>query len=78
MELDNPQGQVTQTLHGTAGLVAATEQPSLNEPAWFITGTDVAGVEEAARSLTAAKLHDHFALVVTGTREIPVPLDPGR
>jgi hypothetical protein len=78
MELDNPEGQVTQTLHGTAGLVAATEQPSLNEPVWFVTGTDSAGVEEAARTLTPAKLHDHFAVVVTGSREIPVPLDPGQ
>jgi hypothetical protein len=78
MELDNPAGQVVQTLHGSAGLIAATEQPSLNQPTWLITGTDVAGVNAAAAALTPSKLRDHFALVVSGGRDLPIPLEPSQ
>jgi hypothetical protein len=78
IELDNPNGSVVQTLHGTAGLIAATEQPGLNEPVWLVTGTNTAGVAEAAKALTPATLHDHFALALSGGRELPVPLDPGQ
>lgn len=78
LELDNPQGQVEQTLHGTAGLIAATEQPSLNQPTWLITGTDVAGVNQAAAALTPARLHDHFALAVSGGHDLPLPLSPSQ
>ena len=78
LELDNPKGSVVRTLRGGAGLVAATEQPSLNEPTWLVTGTDVAGVDAAAAALTPARLHDHFALVVEGSEDLPVPLSPGR
>lgn len=74
LELDNGQGSVVRTLRGGAGLIAATEQPTLNQPTWLITGTDVAGVEAAAKALTPAKLRDHFALAVDGTRDFPVPL----
>jgi hypothetical protein len=77
VELDNPRGAVTQTLHGSVGLVAATEQASLNEPTWLVTGTDVAAVDAAARALTPAKLHNHFAVVVQGNQVVPVPLNPG-
>lgn len=78
LELDNPQGQVVQTLHGTAGLIAATEQPSLNQPTWLITGTNVAGVDQAAAALTPAKLRDHFALAVSGGQDLPLPLSPSQ
>jgi hypothetical protein len=74
LELDNTQGSVVRTLRGGAGLIAATEQPTLNQPTWLITGTDVAGVEAAARALTPARLRDHFALAVDGSRDLPVPL----
>ncbi|HWD84437.1 MAG TPA: DUF4430 domain-containing protein [Solirubrobacteraceae bacterium] len=78
MELDNPAGQVVRTLHGSAGLIAATEQPSLNQPTWLITGTDVAGVNTAAAALTPARLRDHFALAVSGGQDLPIPLTPSR
>ena len=78
LELDNPDGQVVRTLHGAAGLVAATEQPSLNEPTWLITGTDLAGVDEAADALTPAQLHDHFALALSGGQDLPLPLSPSQ
>lgn len=78
LELLNPQGQVDQTLHGTAGLIAATEQPSLNQPTWLITGTNVAGVNQAAAALNPGMLHNHFALAVSGGRDIPLPLSPSQ
>jgi Domain of unknown function (DUF4430) len=74
LELDNPIGDVVRTLHGSAGLVAATEQVNLSEPTWLVTGTDVAAVDAAARAMTASRLHNHFAVVVQGNRDLPVPL----
>jgi hypothetical protein len=41
---------------------------------WLITGTDATGVLAAARALTPAALHDHFALAVQGATELPIPL----
>jgi hypothetical protein len=73
LELDNAQGDVVRTLRAGGGLIAATEQPSLNEPTWLVTGTDVAGVEAAAAALTPARLHDHFALAVEGSQDLPLP-----
>jgi hypothetical protein len=78
LELDDPQGQVVRTAGRGAGLVAATEQPGLNEPAWLVTGTDAAGVAAAAGALTPEKLHNHLALAVVGGRDVALPLDPAR
>jgi hypothetical protein len=75
LELLNPRGAVTRTLGADAGLVAATAD-SQSVPTWMITGTDKAGVLAAARALTAATLHDHFALAVKGTTDLPVPVQP--
>jgi hypothetical protein len=74
LELDNPIGDVVRTLHGSAGLVAATEQVNLSEPTWLVTGTDVAGVDAAAKAVTPTRLHNHFAVVVDGNHDLPVPL----
>jgi hypothetical protein len=73
----NPKGQVARTLGAGAGLVAATAD-SQSVPTWLITGTDQAGVIAAARALNASALHDHFALAVQGTTDVPVPLEPLR
>lgn len=73
LELDNPLGQVTGSLDGTAGLIAATDEPDLNEPAWLITGTDPSGVREAAAALRPSLLRDHYALAVAGARDVPLP-----
>ena len=78
LELDNPQGQVLRTVGRGAGLVAATEQPGLNEPAWLVTGTDPAGVSAAASALTPARLRDHLALAVVDGQDLALPLDPAR
>jgi len=74
LELDNPIGDVVRTLRGSVGLVAATEQVNLSEPTWLVTGTDVAAVDAAARAMTPSRLHDHFAVVVDGSHDLPVPL----
>jgi Domain of unknown function (DUF4430) len=77
LELLDPHGDVVRTLHRSAGLIAATGEPALGQPTWFVTGTDAAGVMAAAKAFSAAKLHDHFAVAVRGSSVIPVPLDPG-
>jgi hypothetical protein len=77
IELDNPSGDVVRTLYGNAGLIAATEQVSLGQPTWFVTGTDAAGVIAAARAFTSADLHDHFAIAVSAGKVIPIPVVPG-
>jgi len=74
LELDNAQGSVVRTLRAGGGLIAATEQPSLNQPTWLVTGTDAAGVDAAAAALTPARLRNHFALAVDGSRDLPLPL----
>jgi hypothetical protein len=75
LDLLNPQAQVARTLTGTAGLVAATTQGTA-PPTWVITGTDVAGVSDAAAALTPSALRDHFALAIEDSSRIPVPLEP--
>ena len=76
MLLLGPGGQVARELGSGAGLIAATADSS-SAPTWLITGTDVAGVTAAARAFTAAALHDHFALAVSGGRRIPLPVQGG-
>ncbi|HLH66668.1 MAG TPA: DUF4430 domain-containing protein [Solirubrobacteraceae bacterium] len=77
LDLLDPAGDVAGTLGAGAGLIAATAGPS-GVPTWVVTGTDPAGVLDAARSFNARALHDHFALAVDGRRMLPVPLDPAR
>jgi hypothetical protein len=74
LQLLNPAGHVVRTLGPGAGLIAATGQSSTGT-VWMITGTDQAGVSAAAASLTPARLHNHFALAVTGKTDIPLPLE---
>ncbi len=76
LELLNPRGQVASQLGAGAGLIAATAEGSA-EPTWLITGTDAAGVSAAAAAFTPAALHDRFALAVSGSTQIPLPLQPG-
>jgi Domain of unknown function (DUF4430) len=78
VELDNPKGDIVRTLYGDTGLIAATEQPGLNEPTWLVTGTTTKAVMQAARAVTPADLHNHFAVVVSKGHVIPVPLQPGK
>jgi hypothetical protein len=77
LALLDPQGRVVRTLGAGAGLVAATADIS-GTPTWLITGTDTRGVAAAAALLTPARLHDHFAVAVAGSRVMPVPLEPSQ
>ncbi len=73
LELLDPAGKVVRTLGAGSGLVAATGDPS-NVPTWLVTGTDAAGVQAAARAVTAGALAGHFALAVDGSTHVPVPV----
>ena len=73
LELLDPAGHAVRTLGAGAGLVAATAD-NTSVPTWLITGTDAAGVTAAARALNAGDLHNHFALAVTATEQIPLPV----
>jgi hypothetical protein len=65
-------GHTVRTLGAGAGLVAATRGGS-ESTVWAVTGTDKAGVERAAGTLSEQSLRNRFALAVTpeGT---PTPL----
>jgi hypothetical protein len=76
LQLLDPRGNVVRTLGAGAGLIAATSD-NISEPTWMITGTDPAGVSAAAAALTAARLHDHFALAIVGGSDLPLPLHGG-
>lgn len=78
LELDNPKGEVTRTLHGDSGMIAAAEQQQAGQPTWLVTGNSPASVTAAARKMTVAGLHDHFAVVVSDGHVIPVPLQAGQ
>jgi Domain of unknown function (DUF4430) len=56
-------GVVVRTLEGGAGLIAAVRSGGA-APEWFVTGTDSAGVERAARDLSETALSDRFAVAV--------------
>jgi hypothetical protein len=77
LQLLDPRGAVARTLHGDAGLVAATANRSSSVPTWMITGTTAAGVAAAAGALTESRLRDHFAVAVQGSSDVPVPLQGG-
>ncbi len=76
LQLLDPAGNTVQTLGPGAGLVAATRD-TVSEPAWFITGTDSAGVAAAAAAFSSAVLHNRFAVAVSGAKNIPVPVVGG-
>jgi hypothetical protein len=59
-----------------AGLVAATRRYEA-PPVWVVTGVAQSGVAAAARLLDAADLRDHYAVVVEGGRETPLPIGVG-
>jgi hypothetical protein len=76
LQLLDTHGNVVRTLGAGAGLVAATKD-TVSQPTWLITGTDPAGVLAAARTMTPARLRDHFAVAVSGGADLPVPLQGG-
>jgi hypothetical protein len=69
----NQDGQLARTIATGAGLVAATRR-SEDAPVWEITGTDEAGVEAAARAFNQSTLRNRFAVAVTGSETLPLPI----
>lgn len=65
-------GAVARTLGAGTGLIAATQAPD-RQPMWFVTGTDEAGVDAAARALDESVLADRFALAIAGDLPVAVP-----
>jgi hypothetical protein len=73
LALLDARGQVTRTLTGSAGLLAATRYTG-EDPEWLITGTDAAGLQLAAGALQEATLRDRFAVAVApGGEVLPLP-----
>ena len=65
-------GRVARTLGAGTGLIAATRVPD-RQPVWFVTGTDDAGVQSAARALDESVLSDRFALAISADLPVAVP-----
>lgn len=68
----DPRGQVVRTLGPGTGLIAASATEN-EPPVWMVTGTDEAGLEMAARSLTTDALRGKFAVALRDDRPIPLP-----
>lgn len=70
-------GQVARVLGAGAGLIAATRYAE-EAPVWVITGTDEAGVREAAQRFDQRTLEGHFAVAFApGGAPAALPLSPG-
>jgi hypothetical protein len=65
-------GRASRTLGAGSGLVAATRSLE-RQPVWFVTGTDDAGVESAARALEEGALANRFALAISDDLPVAVP-----
>ncbi len=76
LSLLSADGAVTRTLGAGSGLVAATRHEQ-EAPVWFVTGTDEAGVDLAARAFDSASLDGHFAVAVSGSETLPLPQAAG-
>jgi hypothetical protein len=74
LSLLDPAGSVVRKLGAGAGLIAATRYGE-EAPVWLVTGTNAAGVVQAANSLRESTLHNVFALALepSGVAQ-PVPV----
>jgi hypothetical protein len=66
-------GAATSTLATGAGLIAATKDVE-GAVVWVVSGTDEAGVERAAHAFDQGTLEDHFAVALSATGTMPVPI----
>jgi hypothetical protein len=69
-------GHAAQVAPPGTGLVAATAVEG-SEPVWLVTGLGDAGVERAARALDPATLHNAFALAITPSGRLRLPVVGG-
>ena len=67
-------GRPAASFRDNAGLVAATRLGQ-QQPTWVITGVDVAGVQSAARALSARTLANRFAVVARRDAARPAPAE---
>jgi hypothetical protein len=72
----DPRGRAARTLGAGTGLIAATRAVE-RQPVWFVTGTDAAGVDSAARAFDESALNDRFALAISRDLPVGVPLQEG-
>ena len=72
LTLQDQDGAAVRTLGAGAGLIAATRSGE-DAPVWVVTGTDAAGLQEAASDFSAKQLDDRFAVAVAGGQAIPLP-----
>ncbi|MCW3007420.1 MAG: hypothetical protein JWP17_2046 [Solirubrobacterales bacterium] len=75
LSLLDADGHVTRTLGAGTGLIAATRYAD-EPPTWFVTGTDVAGVQSAVRALEEGALSRRYALAISKDRGIALPTKP--
>lgn len=75
IELLDERGEVERTLGEAAGLLAAVRYGD-QQPTWFVTGTDAAGVAAAAAALDEEILEGTFALAVEEGLGVPLPVRP--
>jgi hypothetical protein len=69
----DPSGNAARTLGPGTGLVAATRDGDA-PPVWIVTGTDAAGLAEAAKALTVDALRNKFAVAVRDDLPIGLPV----
>jgi hypothetical protein len=74
LDVLDARGRVVRTLGAGTGLVAATREKD-REPVWFVTGTDRAGVDGAARALDEATLHQRFAVAIAQGLPMDLPAE---
>jgi hypothetical protein len=75
IELLDEAGEVRRTLGPGSGLVAAVRFGD-QQPTWFVTGTDAAGVAAAAAALDEEVLHNSFAAAIEDGIAVPLPVRP--
>jgi hypothetical protein len=73
LTLLDARGRPTGTLTAEAGLIAATRDVE-GAVVWVVTGTDEAGVDRAAHAFDQGTLGDRFAVALSATATMPVPI----
>jgi hypothetical protein len=76
LEVLDERGRSARTMGAGSGLIAAT-RANERQPVWFVTGTDAAGVDSAARAFEEGALSDRFAVAIADDLPVAVPARPG-
>jgi hypothetical protein len=69
-------GATARRLGPGTGLIAATRWRT-DAPTWVVTGTDEAGIRQAASALDESVLAEKFALAISGGLPVALPAEPG-